>query len=97
MDETGVILYELGSIKVFVRKKDPQDYRGIGVKRTLVTAIEYISANGKSLSLMIIWPATTHRSNWTIFPTPGWQYAYSDSGYTDSRIKLLLVCTCGVI
>jgi len=37
---------------------------------------------------MIIWPATTHRSNWTTFPTPGWQYACSDSGYTDSKISL---------
>ena len=23
-----------------------------------------------------------------MFPTPGWQYAYSDSGYTDSKISL---------
>ena len=37
---------------------------------------------------MIIWPATTHRSNWTIFPTPGWQYACSESRYTDSKISL---------
>jgi hypothetical protein len=37
---------------------------------------------------MIIWPATTHRSNWTTFPTPGWQYACSESGYTDSKISL---------
>ncbi|USP74831.1 transposase [Curvularia clavata] len=37
---------------------------------------------------MIIWPATTHRSNWTTFPTPGWQCACSDAGYTDSYISL---------
>lgn len=37
---------------------------------------------------MIIWPATTHRSNWTTFPTPGWHYAISNSGYTDSKISL---------
>jgi hypothetical protein len=37
---------------------------------------------------MIIWPATTHRSNWTTFPTPGWHYACSESGYTDSKISL---------
>jgi DDE superfamily endonuclease len=30
----------------------------------------------------------THRSNWTTFPTPGWQYACSESGYTDSKISL---------
>jgi hypothetical protein len=37
---------------------------------------------------MIIWPASTHRSNWTTFSTPGWQYACSESGYTDSKISL---------
>jgi len=88
MDETGVMLCMLGSVKVLVNKDDPRDYRGAGVKRTMVTAIECISANGRSLLPMIIWPATTHRSNWTIFPTPGWHYACSESGYTDSKISL---------
>jgi len=88
MDETGVMLCMLGSIQVLVSKDDPRDYRGAGVKRTMVTAIECISANGRSLLLMIIWPATTHRSNWTTFPTPGWHYACSKSGYTDSKISL---------
>ena len=88
MDETGVMLCMLGSIQVLVSKDDPRDYRGAGVKRTMVTAIECISANGRSLLPMIIWPATTHRSNWTTFPTPGWHYACSESGYTDSKISL---------
>jgi hypothetical protein len=88
MDETGVMLCMLGSIQVLISKDDPRDYRGAGVKRTMVTAIECISANGKSLLPMIIWPATTHRSNWTTFPTPGWHYACSESGYTDSKISL---------
>ena len=88
MDETGVMLCMLGSIQVLVSKDDPRDYRGVGVKRTMVTAIECISANGRSLLPMIIWPATTHRSNWTTFPTPGWHYACSESGYTDSKISL---------
>ena len=69
-------------------KDDPRDYRGAGVKRTMVTAIECVSANGRSLLPMIIWPATTHRSNWTTFPTPGWHYACPESGYTDSKISL---------
>jgi hypothetical protein len=63
MDETGVMLYMLGSIKVLVGKDDPRDYRGAGVKRTMVTAVECVSANGRSLLLIIIWSATTHRSN----------------------------------
>ena len=88
MDETGVMLCMLGSIQVLVSKDDPRDYRGAGIKRTMVTAIECISANGRSLLPMIIWPATTHRSNWTTFPTPGWHYACSESGYTDSKISL---------
>ena len=71
IDETRVMLCMLGSIQVLVSKDYPRDYRGAGVKRTMVTAIECISANGRSLLPMIIWPATTHRSNWTTFPTPG--------------------------
>ena len=88
LDETGMMLCKLGSVKVLVGKDDPRDYRGAGMKRTMVTAIECISANGMLHLLMSIWPATTHRSNWTTFPTPGWHYACSESGYTDSRISL---------
>jgi hypothetical protein len=88
IDETGVMLCMLGSVKVLLGSDDLRDYRGAGVKRTIVTAIECISANGRSLLPMIIWPATTHRSNWTTFPTPGWHYACSESGYTDSKITL---------
>jgi hypothetical protein len=88
MDETGVMLCLLGSVKVLVSKNDSRDYRGAGVKRTMVTAIECISADGRCLPPMIIWPATTHRSNWTNYPTPGWHYACSESGYTDSKISL---------
>jgi DDE superfamily endonuclease len=87
MDETGVMLCMLNSVKVLVSKDDRRDYRGAGVKRTTVTAIECISGNGRSLLPMIIWPANTHRSNWTTFPTPGWHYACTESGYTDSKIN----------
>jgi hypothetical protein len=81
------MLYMLGSLKVLVSKDDLRDYRGAAVKRTMVTAIEYISVNGRSLLPIIIWPATTHRSNWTTFPTPRWYYTCSESGYTDSKIS----------
>jgi hypothetical protein len=54
----------------------------------MITAIECISGDGRYLDPMIIWPAATHRSNWTTFPTPGWQYACSATGYTDSYISL---------
>ncbi|KAH5617491.1 hypothetical protein HBI23_255680 [Parastagonospora nodorum] len=88
MDETGVMLSMLGSVKVLVGKDDKRKYRGARVKRTTVTAIECISADGRYLNPLIIWPATTHQSNWTIYPTPGWQYGCSESGYTDSHISL---------
>jgi hypothetical protein len=88
MDETGVILSMLSSVKVLVGKDDTRKYRGARVKRTTITAIECISADGRFLNPIIIWPATTHRSNWTTFPTLGWQYACNESGYTDSNISL---------
>lgn len=48
MDETGVMLSMLGSAKVLIGKED------------LVTAIECISADGRALLPLIIWPASTH-------------------------------------
>ncbi|KUJ06163.1 uncharacterized protein LY89DRAFT_662462 [Mollisia scopiformis] len=45
MDETRVMLCILASIKVLVSRDDLRDYRGAAVKRTMVTAIECISAN----------------------------------------------------
>jgi hypothetical protein len=49
-----------GLVKVLVGKDDIQDYRGARIKRTLVTAIECISADGRFLKPIIIWPATTY-------------------------------------
>jgi len=54
MDETGVMLSMPGSVKVLVAKDDRRNYRGARVKRTTVTAIEYISADGRYLKPMII-------------------------------------------
>jgi hypothetical protein len=88
MDETGVMLSKPNSIKVLVSKDNPQGYRGARVKRTTVTAIECVSGDGKHLDPMIIWPASTHRANWITHPTPGWHFAYSDKGYTDSFLSL---------
>lgn len=63
MDETGVMLSMLNSVTVLLGKDDKHDYRGAGVKRTMITAVECISASGECLKSMIIWPASTHRSN----------------------------------
>jgi hypothetical protein len=70
MDEIGVILSMPNSVKILINKYDKRDYKGARVKRTSVTAIECISGDGRYLNPMIIWPASTHRSNWTTFPTP---------------------------
>jgi hypothetical protein len=88
IDETGVLLSILNSLKVLVGKNELKTYRGAGVKRTLITAIECISADGRYLHPLIIWPAATHRSTWTTHPTPGWHFGHSDSGYTDTAISL---------
>jgi len=70
-----------------VGKDDIRDYKSAGVKRTTVTAIEYISGDSRSLLPIIIWPATTHRSNWTTFPTLKWYYTCTEFGYTDSKVN----------
>jgi hypothetical protein len=54
INETGVMLSKLSSVKVLVGRDNLRNYRGAGVKRTIVTAIECISANGRSLLPLII-------------------------------------------
>jgi hypothetical protein len=60
IDKTGVMLSMLSCVKVLVGKDDLRDYRGAGVKQTIVTAIECISADSRALLPLIIWPALTH-------------------------------------
>jgi hypothetical protein len=60
IDETGVLLSVLNSLKVLVGKTELRNYRGVRVKRTLITAIECVSANGRYLHPLIVWPATTY-------------------------------------
>ena len=88
MDETGTLLSVPKWLRVLVGKDNLRNYRGAGVQRTLVTAIECISADGRSLDPLVIWPAATHRNTWTTHPTPGWHFACSESGYTNSAINL---------
>jgi hypothetical protein len=57
MNETVVTLSMLSCVKVLVGEDDPRDYSGAVVKRTMVTAIECISADGRALLPLIIWPA----------------------------------------
>ncbi len=60
VDETGILLNAPTSLKVLTDRDDTRTYRGASIQRVLVTAIECVSANGRSLAL-IIKPAATHR------------------------------------
>src|SRR5947209_6919544 len=55
MGETGVLLSVMNSLKVLVSTKDPRKYRGTVIKRALITAIEYISADDRHLDPLINW------------------------------------------
>jgi hypothetical protein len=59
MDETGNLLSNLTTRKYVLNAADTRQYRGVTVKRQLVTTIKCIPAKGKPLSPLIIWPAAT--------------------------------------
>jgi hypothetical protein len=50
----------LESVKVFVGRDNVQRHRGASVKRTIVTAIECISVDSRSLYPLVIWLALTY-------------------------------------
>ena len=54
MDETGVMSSMLGCVNILIGKDDMRNYRGERVKRTTVTAIERISADGRYLSSGVV-------------------------------------------
>lgn len=91
MDETGVQLsVPQRSMKMLIDRDQVRQKvtRRAGVQRTQITAVECISASGQALPPLIVWPACTHRENWTTYPTPGWHFALSSSGYVNSKISL---------
>ncbi len=90
MDKTGVLLNHLNTVKVLIARGDRQKCRGVGVRHTLITAV-YISADGRRLPPLIIWPGKTLRTTWIFLDTPGWQYACSENGYMISTINLYWV------
>jgi hypothetical protein len=49
MDETGVLLSVLNSLMVLIGKNEPRNYRGAGVKRSLITAIECVCVSADEL------------------------------------------------
>jgi hypothetical protein len=54
MDETGVLLSVLNSLKFLVGRNELKTYKGAGVKHTFITAIECISADGHSPSNYLV-------------------------------------------
>jgi hypothetical protein len=71
MDGTGVMLSVLGYSKYLVSAEMQKTYRGTGSKRTLITAVECISADGRSWPPLIIFPGVDLRSNWVCHDAPG--------------------------
>jgi hypothetical protein len=89
MDETGVLLSVLGSSEYLVSAEMQKTHRGAGTKRTLITAVECISADCRNLPPLIIFPGVDHRSNCVVcHDAPGWQFACSKKGYMNSDINL---------
>lgn len=82
MDETGVLLSDLNTVKVLVSRSDARKSRGVGLRRTMITAVECISADGRCLDPLIIWPGKALRATWVSHDTPGWHYACSETGYS---------------
>ena len=82
------MLSSLNSLKVLVGREELRNYRGVHVQRELITAVECISADGRYLDPLIIWPAATHQSTWTVYPTPGWHFGLSETGYTNTALTL---------
>lgn len=88
MDETGVLLSVLASSKYLVSSEMQKTHRGAGSQRTLITAVECISADGRSLPPLIIFPGVDLRSNWVCHEALGWRFACSKKGYMNSAINL---------
>lgn len=88
MDETGVLLSVLGSSKYLVSAEMHKSHRGTDSKRTLITAVECISADGRSLPPLVIFPGVDLRNNWVCHDAPDWQFSCSKKGYMNSAINL---------
>ena len=92
MDETRIRISISRSRKYVVAKDDIEDVKGPKVNRIQITALECISADGRCLDPLILWPASTLRSDWTIHQTPGWHFGYTESGYSNRKTVLEWYC-----
>jgi Na+-transporting NADH:ubiquinone oxidoreductase subunit NqrE len=62
IDKIGVLLSVLNLLKVLIDRYKLKIYKSIGVKRTLITIIEYIFIDGRYLNPLIIWSTAIYRS-----------------------------------
>lgn len=62
INKTRVLLSVLNSLKVLIGKHESKSQKRTGVKRTLITVIEYIFIDSQYLHPLIILPAITYRS-----------------------------------
>lgn len=85
------MLSDLNTVKVLVSRSGACKNRGVGLRRTMITAVEYISADGRCLDPLIIWPGRALRATWVSHDTPGWHYACSETGYIKSKLNLYWV------
>jgi hypothetical protein len=54
IDETGVLLSDLNTVKVLVSRSDVKSCRSVSLHRTMITAVECISADGRYLPPLVI-------------------------------------------
>ena len=54
MDETSVMLSDLDTVKVLIARSDKEQRRSRVLKRTIITAVECVSADGRFLPPLII-------------------------------------------
>jgi hypothetical protein len=88
MDDTGIMLRTLGSLKVLVGRDELRNYRDASVNYTMIIAEECICVDGQALSPLIIWLSVTQVSSWTSHTTPDQRFACSGNRYMNYRIDL---------
>jgi hypothetical protein len=90
MDEKGVLLAVLNSLKVLISSDDLQTCCGTGKDHMRITMIECISADFKVLFPLIIWLASTHWANWMTYPIPGCIMVFKKMGIQIVQLVLNL-------
>lgn len=93
--ETGVLLSNLDSIQVLVRENNRQDRHRTGIERQMVTAIEYMDADGSYPKSMVIWLTPCDVPSRTTFSAGLALYfsarMWNESGFSECSINKPLI------